>query len=122
MLPLLRSALFPLQLKLRHTQAISQASLAGAHRKVTLELGSHLMAAMAPELWPMMMVFSSQCSCVSMKGSQILSRAVTEVQGEERVSFHRDSLNLMLPRLSNMTTQQFTTSKTAGPQWEVGLF
>ena len=37
------------------------------------------MDAMAPELWPMMMVFSSQCSSVSMKGSQMLSRAVTVV-------------------------------------------
>lgn len=53
--------------------------------------GSHLMAAMAPELWPMMTVFSSQCSSVSMKGSQRLSRAVTKIWGKETVSFDRDS-------------------------------
>lgn len=72
---------------------------------------SHLMAAMAPELWPMMMVFSSQCSSVSMKGSQMLSRAVTRFRIKS-LSFDRDSLSLILSYLSNrQLTQQFTTSK-----------
>lgn len=52
--------------------------------QVTTEQVSHLMAAMAPELWPIMMVSSSQRSSVSMKGSQMLSRAVTQVQRKER--------------------------------------
>lgn len=81
---------------------------------------SHLMAAMAPELWPMMMVFSSQCSSVSMKGSQMLSRAVTRFRIKS-LSFDRDSLSLILSYLSNrQLTQQFTTSKTAESHWEMG--
>lgn len=68
----------------RYTQGISQEDGWSPHR-VIIQQGSHLMAAMAPELWPMMMVLSSQCSSVSMKGSQMLSRAVTKVQGKERV-------------------------------------
>lgn len=59
--------------------------MAGAGEGVDIQQGPNLMAAMAPELWPMMMVSSLQCSSVSMKGSQMLSRAVTEVQGKGRV-------------------------------------
>lgn len=80
------------------------------------------MAAMAPELWPMMMVFSSQCSSVSMKGSQMLSRAVTKFQGKEKVSFDKDSLSLMPPHLSNRGLLSISQLKDCSTTREMGLF
>lgn len=87
--------------------------MATAQTRGSNSIGSYLMAAMAPELWPTMMVFSSQCSSVSMKGSQMLSRAVTvfrvKQSGTQRGQSH-------LPN-----KQQFTTLKLR-PKWERRLF